>query len=171
MPKQSKPTDASLFASFQKDLKKDQDEDPILAVLQSADSRSNQYLNQQVKDEELFIKTLIDHNESVYAKMFDTKQHGFPLFFHLVSDNNLVVSKEDRAKMFSDATKTFILYVKNQRDGKPLEPSTTSTFLRRFLSYCKTRYNINFSIADDFKFAGGFHFHIPKCILLPFMIC
>ena len=49
----------------------------------------------------------------------------------------------------------FIINVKNMRDDKPLQPSTTNAFLRRFLAHLKAKYNVCMSLNKDFNFPGG----------------
>ena len=52
-------------------------------------------------------------------------------------------------------TNIFLVNVKYQSDGKPLQASTTNAFLRRFLSHVKARYNVSMSLEEDFNFPGG----------------
>jgi len=129
--------------------------DPVLQPFALSSTKSANYQWKQAQDEKTFEETLVNHNPALYNRLFARNENGVPMLFELVSDKNQGTTRDKKVKLFSETLKTFAIVVKNKRDGKPLEPSTTNVFIRSFLSYVKEKYQINMSLSDDFNFTGG----------------
>jgi len=130
--------------------------DPNIKVYDEARDNSAEYVAQQNTDELYFKETLLAYDDNYIRKLFDESKYGIPLIFQILKDCNAEVARDSKIKLFNNALKVFILNVKNKRNGGPLEPSTTNVFLRRFFAHLKVKYQISFSIQDDFSFPGGF---------------
>lgn len=129
--------------------------DLSLVPYQQSRDVSVTYVQQQNSDEINLKETVIAHEQKLTYLFEIEKSSGNALFYVLTSENNKKSTRDQRVQLFNTVLKVFLVHVKNQRDGKPLQASTTNSFLRRFLAHVKAKYNIVMSLKDDFNFAGG----------------
>jgi hypothetical protein len=155
MPRNKKPSNPSEDIDLiLKELDSNTSANPVLSLFKESDSRSSSYLSQQNSDEKHFIDTLIGHNSDTYTKLFQPTPSGIPLFFSMIADCNTKATREQKIKLLNDTLRTFLVFVRNRRNGEVWEPSTSNAFLRRFMSLLKSKYGATYSISEDFKFAG-----------------
>ena len=150
MPKKS--TLDSILANLEKGQKKD----VLVNTFSLAEDKSAVYVGQQETSEKNFVETLLDADPNTYGPLMDKSLKGYPIFFYLVSENNSKETKVKRALLFSNCVKAFVVHVKNKRTNRRWEASTTNSFIRRFLVHLKLKYNIHFSLKNDFNFKGSF---------------
>lgn len=130
--------------------------DLIMNSFRGVPANSTAYTNQQNADEVMLEEVMKKSCPDLYRDLFAAKNtNGTPKFYELTSEDNLNSKREQRVNLFSTILKAFVIHVRNKRNGKPLEPSTTNAFLRRFLAHVKSKYNIVMSISEDFGKDGG----------------